>query len=582
MTDRFGRENLDIPPRPTQRANPGRGLVKALDFVSISDWRAYVFLVACSLLFLLPGLLSIPPLDREEARFAQVTRQMIESANYVDVRFQNERLGGEDLAAYWLQGTVVQLATAAGLPRAQVRIWLYRVPSLIGAVGAVLLTFWTALAFVGRRDAVLAGMIFSASLVFGVVARLASPATMLLLLNMAAMGAMARAYLAWQRGETAVRPRWAIAAAFWTAIGGAVVIGGVSALMIVALTTLTLAILDRSSGWILLLQPVWGLLWLIVIVALWSAAVFAAGGDGHLLLETLGAPVFERLTSMSLFNGGPPGLQFVMFWATFWPGATLAGLVVPAVWLARREPSLQFLLAWLIPSWIVIELFFPKMPHYVVPLLPAVAIMIAGAIERKVLSDSPWLAQGPMWWFVVPGVISVGAVVASIALTRHPTFAVWPFAAVAMILGLAAWLLYDINRAERSMLNAIAASLFISFGIYGVLTPVLVSVFPSVQLSRQLRNMACAQPMAASAGFHEPSIVFMTSTSTALTDATGAADFLQQGPCRFVFVEAKQERVFAQRADTIGLRYAMVTRVEGYNYSKGRSVSIAIFRSEDN
>jgi len=214
--------------------------------------------------------------------------------------------------------------------------------------------------------------------------------------------------------------------------------------------------------------------------------------------------------------------------------------------------------------------------------LPAVAIMVAGAIERKVLSDSPWLAHGPMWWFVVPAIISVGAVVASIALTRHPAFAVWPFAAVAMILGLAAWLLYDINRAERSMLNAIAASLFISFGIYGVLTPVLVSAFPSVQLSRHLRNMTCAQPMAAAAGFHEPSLVFMTSTSTLLTDASGAADFLQQGPCRFVFVEAKQERAFAQRADTIGLRYAVVTRVEGYNYSKGRSVSVAIFRSEDN
>jgi len=28
-----------------------------------------------------------------------------------------------------------------------VRIWLYRVPSLIGAIGAVLLTYWTALAF---------------------------------------------------------------------------------------------------------------------------------------------------------------------------------------------------------------------------------------------------------------------------------------------------------------------------------------------------------------------------------------------------------------------------------------------------
>ena len=49
-----------------------------------------------------------------------------------------------------MQSAAVEAASAMGLPK-QLRIWLYRVPSLIGAVGAVLLTYWTALAFVTRR-----------------------------------------------------------------------------------------------------------------------------------------------------------------------------------------------------------------------------------------------------------------------------------------------------------------------------------------------------------------------------------------------------------------------------------------------
>ena len=59
-----------------------------------------------------------------------------------------------------------------------------------------------------------------------------------------------------------------------------------------------------------------------------------------------------------------------------------------------------------------------------------------------------------------------------------------------------------------------------------------------------------------------------------------AADFLLQGSCRFALVEWREERAFAQRAETIGLRYDVATRIDGYNISTGRAISIAIFRSE--
>ena len=72
----------------------------------------------------------------------------------------------------------------------------------------------------------------------------------------------------------------------------------------------------------------------------------------------------------------------------------------------------------------------------------------------------------------------------------------------------------------------------------------------------------------------------MAGTSTILTDASGAADFLAQGSCRFALIESRHERQFAQRAERSGLRYAVVTRFEGYNYSPGRPIAMTIFRSE--
>jgi 4-amino-4-deoxy-L-arabinose transferase-like glycosyltransferase len=561
------------------RVDPGRGLARVIDVVVGSHARAVAFLILVGALFFLPGFFNIPPIDRDEARFAQATKQMVETGDFVDIRFQDEVRYKKPVGIYWLQAVVVETASKLGLPRAQARIWLYRVPSLIGAIGAVLLTYWTALAFVTRRGAVLAGLLLCGCVLLGVEARLAKTDAMLLCASVAAMGALARIYVPWQRGEDPVHPSWALPAIFWTAIAVGLLLKGPLILMFAILTIGALAILDRSGAWLWQLRPVWGLMWVLVLVLPWFVLIVLRSGDSF-FSDSLGGDMLSKLASPQESHGAPPGLYFVLFWLTFWPGSALAGMAAPAIWRARREPGAQFLLAWLVPSWIVFELVITKLPHYVLPLYPAIAILIVGALERRVLSRSPWVVRGASWWFVAPACISVGVIVLAIAMTLQPTFLAWPFAAGAMIFGLFAWWLYDDNDAERSVLNALVASWFLGVVAYGVVLPSLPSLFPSVELARALRNVECVGPRAAAAGYQEPSLVFMTGTSTLLTDGSGAADFLGQGACRFALIESRQERAFAQRAEAIGLRYNVATRVEGYNFSQGRQISVAVFRSE--
>jgi 4-amino-4-deoxy-L-arabinose transferase-like glycosyltransferase len=577
MVDTYARPRFGEPRQPKSRVDPASRFVGALDFVTGSHVRAFAFLMLCGLLLFLPGFFNIPPIDRDEARFAQATKQMVESGDFVDLRFQDEVRYKKPVGIYWLQAAAVETASALGLPRAQLRIWLYRVPSLIGAIGAVLLTYWTALAFVSRRGAILAALMLGSSVLLGVEARLAKTDAMLLLTVVAAMGALARVYLSWQRGEDPVHPPWTWPAIFWTALAGGILLKGPLILMFVALTIGTLAILDRSASWLWRLRPLWGLTWLLVLVLPWFVAIFWRAGDAF-FADSIGGDMLSKLAAQES-HGAPPGVYLLLFWVTFWPGAPLAGMAAPAVWRARREPGAQFLLAWLVPSWIVFELVLTKLPHYVLPLYPAIAILTIGALERRVLSRS-WLRRGAAWWFVIPALTSVIAVVGAVTLTRQPVFLAWPFVAAALIFGLFAWWLYDDNRAERSLLNAVVAAMFLAAAIYGVVVPALTPLFPSAEVARALRNVVCVGPKAAAAGFHEPSLVFMTDTSTLLTDGSGAADFLKQGTCRFALVEQRSERGFAQRAEAIGLRYNVAARIDGYNISQGRAVSIAVFRSE--
>jgi len=175
---------------------------------------------------------------------------MVESSDFVDIRFQDDVRYKKPVGIYWLQAAVVETASALGLPRAPLRIWLYRIPSLAGALGAVLLTYWTALAFVTRRGSVLAALLMCSSVLLSVEARLAKTDAMLLLTVVAAMGALARVYLSWQRGEDPAHPPWAWPAIFWTALAGGILLKGPLILMFVALTIVTLAILDRSASWL--------------------------------------------------------------------------------------------------------------------------------------------------------------------------------------------------------------------------------------------------------------------------------------------------------------------------------------------
>src|SRR5450631_1019277 len=343
-----------------QSLRPAHGLAAALDYAGASHRRACGLLIVFSLIAFLPGFFQIPPVDRDEARFAQATKQMLESGQYVDIRFQDEVRYKKPVGIYWLQAAAVKAGEAAGIPQARSTIWLYRLPSLFGAIGAALL----------------AALMMASSVLLGVEARLAKTDAVLLLTSVAAMGAMARIYLMSRRTpELAVG--WRLPAILWTALAAGVLIKGPLILMFVGFAALALSIADRSGRWIWSLRPLAGLAWLIVLVLPWFAAIIVKSGGGF-LAQSVGEDMLAKVIGGQESHGAPPGYYFLLFWVTFWPGCVLAGLAAPRVWQARHEPGARFLLAWLLPSWAVFEAVITKLPHYVLPLYPAIAILIAG------------------------------------------------------------------------------------------------------------------------------------------------------------------------------------------------------------
>jgi 4-amino-4-deoxy-L-arabinose transferase-like glycosyltransferase len=197
--------------------------------------RPRLWLAILCLLLWLPGFFTLPPGDRDESRFAQATRQMVESGDYVRIRFGEVERNKKPAGIHWLQAASVHALEAAGLP-ARAEIWAYRVPSLAGGIIAVLATFQFGRLLVGRRAAFLGAAMLAGCFVLAMETHIAKTDAALLASITVAMGLMGRAYLS--PGTFTARA----AAGFWLVLGASVLLKGPIGPAVPLLAGLTLAV----------------------------------------------------------------------------------------------------------------------------------------------------------------------------------------------------------------------------------------------------------------------------------------------------------------------------------------------------
>ncbi len=386
--------------RPGRAASVGRLAERLLDLGALSHGRACALLVVLSLVCFLPGFASLQPMDRDEPRFAQASKQMLESGEFVDIRFQGEARHKKPVGIYWAQSAVVAAGEALGVPGARTAIWLYRIPSLIGALATVLLSYWAALAFLPRRQAVLAAALVGASVMLSAEARLAKTDALLTACAVAAMGALARAWLT--RGAAHIRPPQAplpmpTVLTFWFAVALGILVKGPMVPMFAGLAALCLSVSVRSGAWLKRLRPGLGLILVLVLVAPWFVAITLKSGTAF-YGEAVGHDMLGKVGTAQTQHWAPPGTYLLVIFATFWPAAAFAAMALPFAWTNRREDGVAFLIAWVLPSWLVFEAVPTKLPHYVLPLCSALAILAVTAVARgAVHRDRPGRTGWRSW-----------------------------------------------------------------------------------------------------------------------------------------------------------------------------------------
>jgi 4-amino-4-deoxy-L-arabinose transferase-like glycosyltransferase len=531
----------------------------------IEQWcrgiRPYILLGILALALYLPGIGALPVLDRDEARFAQATRQMIETGDFLRIRFQNEARNKKPAGIYWLQA-----ASVAAFSGAESRaIWPYRLPSLLGGIAAVLLAFGLGQGLVGRREALIGAGLLAATLEPSVEAHIAKTDAVLLATAVAAQGALGLIYRAARNGD-AVPWRWPLL--FWLAQAAAILVKGPVVPVLSLLTALTLCAADRDVHWLKNLRAWWGVPLLLVIVGPWLIAINRATG-GAFLQESVGRDLFSKLIGGEEAHGAPPLTHLLIFLAGFWPASFFLGRIFVQGWRERRDVAMRFLIAWAVPFWILVEIVPTKLPQYLLPAYPALALM-AG---RALLAGGPWRRIDLLFaaiWVIAALCLMAGLVEAPIRYGDGSNIV--GIAAALVLTALGVWLFVSgIN--PRAAAIAIACSLVTYVALGQFVAPRLDKLF----VSRAAASLVQDRHPVAAIGYSEPSIVFLLGTGTLLLPPEAGAAALARHKVAAALVAQTQEAAFRAAMIRLGAMPQAVGSVSGLNYSTGKPVTLTLF-----
>jgi len=386
--------------------------------------------------------------------------------------------------------------------------------------------------------------------------------------------------------EGADAPSLKLVMAGWAAFAVGILLKGPVTPGVAAMTIIVLTGWERwekkkfDLGWLAATRPLRGIALAIVITAPWLIAI-AIQSHGAFFQQSLGGDFAAKVAEGQEGHGGLPGYYLLVSSLTFWPAILF---VLPGIGLAvtrRAEPSIRFLIAWAAAWWVLVELVPTKLPNYVLPSLPPLAILAALWIMAA-KDESGWRR-------FLPVVAAAQALIGLAALSAAPFYlparfgadAPWWFlvaAGLGGLLGLTGLILILTGRRLSALAFTLAAALILIPNLTSGIAPLLTQFWFSQRLAQTVaQDRQPYDPPPMLAGYEEPSMVFALGADVALTDGRGAAELgLARGGLALVD-DAERPAFLARLAELQGNADA-VDALSGFNYSRGRTVHVTLYR----
>ncbi len=548
--------------------------------MKIKKYKELILLLFLSLIINFSTINSYPVLDRDEARYAQSTKQMLETGNYKSIKFQNTLRSKKPVGIYWLQAISVNIfsqeAFKGDSDTKYNKIWKYRFISSLFAFFSCLALYLLASKVFTKKRAFFASIILNCTLLFIIEAHIAKTDSVLLTFSLISMVLLCGYY----KGIFTKKYDFYFFL-FWASIGFSLLLKGPILVFMIILSITFIICFKKRALWVLNTNPLLGFLILIIMILPWFLSISGAE-QSSFIIQGLKGDLLEKVIGVQEDHGAFFGAHTLSILLLFFPMSLILFLSIPIIIKEFNSEDNFLLLAWTLPNLFFLELIPTKLPHYSLPIYPALALLSAGYLTSQDYYQRSYKKVN-----IIIGnflyVLSFSAILFLFLMSMKQFSTTMTYYHLIIFILFLLYLVSTIINFRFSKLKSIYYQVFLacitSLFIFGFLLPKLDKVWISKSIYETLKkdNSSINPDYIASIGFNEPSLIFMLGTNTNILSSL-QEDFFEKKLYKYIIVEKKYLNDFNNLLKNKKYVYVLLDEFKGFNMAKNKWVNTSVFK----
>lgn len=532
----------------------------------------FFILLAFIFVIFLNGISLLPPLDRDESRFASASKNMLETSDYIDIEIEGVKRYKKPIGIYWAQ---VVSNKIFGEPPFD-KIWIYRLPSLLSVFICIISIF-----FVTRKlfndDVAKLSCLFLISSLLTISEIHQAKSDGLLLLCTTICNLILLNYLSEGRRNPNLRE----ICLFWIFLSLGIMTKGPIILVFVVIPIIFYSLFRKSGELIKYFKSFYGYVILFVIVVPWFV-IISIKSRGEFWHESLGNDLFSKIVSGQESHGFYPGYYSLLIFIFLWPAAIFLFDIISLFikWIKKKveisKVRLFLVISFFVP-FLIYEFIPTKLPHYVLPTYIPVTILISDYLIKNFNTKRLVFSKKKLPFVLLAPILITSIFLYAIIEYSNPD----PY--LYLMILIACLLIFFIIKfyLTKSTGKFLLSSLFFQFFVYLSLVLYVNPKLDSFWIAKNINNFSesFSDGKFFHYGFNEPSLVFLFSHKSKRVSPQIMQDLFYKEPNSIFIVsgsyieELKNLMVYEKD-------FVNIYNFSGFNYSKGQNIKVSAFTNE--